>query len=439
MAAHQLHHSIVRLLWLACLCLISSAHSADEIPGADECRQPIHSIRFSGNTVTRPEVMQRELGFDTGSICALDAVIDGIQSIMDLGLFRSVRAELQLENGQLDVRYVVLEKFYFLAIPRVSRTSDGELRGGLQLRWDNFTGRLHQLKITSEKRQEEDGRGRSGFVHSVEYEVPRFFGSDHGLAVELSSERRQTELSRDGQLFGESVRESTLLDVEFARWINQSTGVRGLRYFGGFRFHRRHHDIRQGEIGPFSGGTDVSLKLGFENRLLRVETYRRQGLVFGGAVHIASPATGSDFRYHRADAFIKYYHPLLGGLRNINVQARIGWSDGAPFGERTYAIGGGELLRGIEPANRSGDILTLLNGEYLSAFFAYPNWRWVVFADIGNTFLRDSVHLHQQAVRGGLGLRWKLQALTNTDLRIDVAWDAEQKKPQTYVSTRLTF
>ena len=96
-------------------------------------------IEFAGNRVTRPEVLARELTQRRGEICSLDDVIDGIQSLMDLGLFRSVRAELELERRPFAVggggsagevlvlRYIVREKLFFLAIPRLSRTSDGEL------------------------------------------------------------------------------------------------------------------------------------------------------------------------------------------------------------------------------------------------------------------------------------------------------------------------
>jgi hemolysin activation/secretion protein len=111
----------------------------------------------------------------------------------------------------------------------------------------------------------------------------------------------------------------------------------------------------------------------------------------------------------------------------------------APFGGRGYAIGGGEVIRGMRTGDATGDILTLANVEYLSGFFSYPALRWIAFSDIGNVFLKDDVKLHRQILRGGLGLRWKLEALTNTDLRFDVAWDPKRSKLTPYLSSSLTF
>jgi len=103
------------------------------------------------------------------------------------------------------------------------------------------------------------------------------------------------------------------------------------------------------------------------------------------------------------------------------VRARLGLSDGAAFGERAYSIGGGEILRGVAPSRDTGDLLTLLNIEYLEAVFVAPTWRWAVFVDIGNVFLKGDSDWLDQNLRAGVGIRWKIEALTNTDLRIDIA------------------
>ena len=81
----------------------------------------------------------------------------------------------------------------------------------------------------------------------------------------------------------------------------------------------------------------------------------------------------------------------------------------------------------------------LLNVEYLSGFFSYPAWRWVVFLDAGNVFETSDVDLLDQNLRGGLGLRYKLRSLANTDLRIDLAWDPDRNSVRPFFATRLTF
>lgn len=415
------------------------AFGADAIPGEELCDQRISGITFRGNRVTRDSVMERELVQAIGMRCSLDSIIDGIQNIMDLGLFKSVRAELLQTRNGLQLRYVVKEKFFFLAIPRFSRTSDGELRLGMQLRWDNFTGRLHQVKLTSEKRQEDEGRGRSGFVHSLDYNVPRFADSRFGLAVSAGARRRQTELSQDDVIYGEAVSESRQLAVQLAHWVNRSRGIRGLRYFGGFHLENREYDLRDGEIGPFLEGMDVGVVAGFETSDIHLDDYRRTGMAYGASIGISSRSLGSEFDYHRADLWGAWYRALPGGLRNLNIKARLGLSDGAAFGTRGYSIGGGEVLRGVAASRDTGDLLTLVNVEYLEAFFVAPTWRWVAFMDIGNVFHKGDTNWLNQNLRAGLGLRWKIEALTNTDLRVDVAWDPDENELTPYIATSLTF
>lgn len=428
---------------LALLLLISAAlgtaRAADAIPGEQWCDRDVHRIEFVGNRVTRDQVLQRELVQQQGQGCSLDDVIDGIQNLMDLGLFKSVRAELVLNEQELTLRYLVAEKIFFLPIPRFSRTSDGELRLGAQLRWDNFLGRLHQLKITSEKRQEDDGRGRTGFVHSLEYVVPRFFGSAFGMSMEVSSERRSTELSQDGVIHGEALQRAQRARFRLSRWASGTLGVSGLSYFAGASVQQREYDMRSGDVGPYSDGLDFSVTAGFAVQRVHQDSYRRRGYYYSGSLSMADEVLGSDFTYARLDVLARWYIPWRGPQTNLNIQARLGISDKAPFGERSYEIGGGELLRGMKGGSHTGNILTLLNVEYLSGFFAYPAWRWLVFVDIGNVYLSEDVNLFKQRLRAGGGLRWKLEKLTNTDLRLDFAWDPQKEKIKPYLSTSLTF
>lgn len=416
-----------------------SAVSADAIPGEDFCNRAVDSIVFEGNRVTKPQVLLREMDQQVDQSCSIDQIVDSTQSIMDLGLFSTVLADLSLVDDGLQLRFTVKEKLYFLAIPRFSRTSDAEIRAGGQLRFDNFLGRMHQLRITSESRKEDDGEGPGGFVHSLDYKIPRFFGSYYGLAVELSSDRRKLNLALNGTEFGTGQSETQMLGVLATRWLKQSRGVQGMRYFFGFRYRERSLSVLSGEAGPYGGGTDVTAIVGAENKQIHQELFRRRGSVVGASLSFANDSTGSDFSYTRADIYAAAYLPLARGIRNVNVRGRIGISNGAAFGESSYSIGGGELLRGMKGGTTSGDVMALMNIEYLQAWFDYPQWRWVVFTDVGNVYQQNEVNLLNLRFRGGIGLRWKLLSLSNTDLRVDVAWDAERESAQAYVSSNLTF
>lgn len=413
--------------------------SADAIPGEEYCNRPIDSIVFAGNRVTKALVLLREIDQQSNQLCSIDLIVDSTQSIMDLGLFVFVLADLSLVDEKLQLRFTVKEKLYFLAIPRLSRTSDAELRVGAQVRFDNFLGRMHQMRITSESRKEDDGAGPGGFVHSVDYNIPRFLGGDYGLAFELASDRRKTDLELNGTEYGTAQSETQTFGFIATRWVRQSSGVQGLRYFYGFRFRERSFKVLTGEAGPYRGGTDLLAIVGAESRNIRQDLYRRRGTQIGGSLSFANKRTGSDFSYTRLDLYAAAFLPLPGAIRNLNLRGRIGISDGAAFGESSYSIGGGEVFRGMRGGKVSGDVRAIVNVEYLQAWFNYPRWRWVLFADVGNVYNRDRVNLFNLRARGGVGLRWKLLRLSNTDVRIDAAWDPDRGSPRFYVSSSLTF
>ncbi len=412
--------------------------AADAIPGEQYCDRPVSKILFHGND-TKRHVLLRELFQKEGAACSLDHVVDSVQAILNLGLFRSAVAHFELDDESLELHITVREKFALLVIPRFSRTSDAELRAGIQVRWDNVAGRLHQMKLTTETRRADDGDGNEGFLHRLSYNVPRFFGSDFGMGVSFSVRRQQTDFRQDELTYGTGYDRSRVLDVILSRWASNTDGVAGLRYFGGFQLASSELSLSEGDTGPFVGGDDINVVIGWENTQKQVDRFRRQGQVYGASLRFANSEIHSDFSYTRLDAFWRQYRALPGDNKNLNLQFRLGLSDGAPFGRRAFSVGGGEILRGLPPASSTGDILTLANIEYLSAFEARKYWRWVLFADIGNVYRRDRVKLHRQKVRVGFGFRRKIESLSNTDLRLDFAWDTEAKRFRSFFSTHLTF
>jgi len=468
----------------------ASDAAAEALSGGRTCAGDIGSITFEGNRVTRAHVLARELPQRVGMPCDIESVLAGLARLEALGLFRSVRIELHtiperddpvryagalspailtatrlpapigaldkvgtgidgreddvpVARELLELRYVVREKFFFLGLPRLSRTSDGEVRAGVSLEWTNFLGRLHEMKLTSEWRQEDDGQGLGGFVSSLDYDVPRFFGSSLGLGISLDVADRQVGFHAEGDdavaTVGEGQLEAYALGMTLAHWLNDSDGVQGLRVFYGAAIARRDYALVSGERGTSHDGTDLGWRIGIEQRSVHRDRYRRRGVRFGGAFSFADERLGSDFDWHRADGWLAWYHPLGTERDNLNVALGLGISDGAPFGDRAYAVGGGEVLRGVDKGAREGDVRLLLNVEYLRAVRRLPAFRWVVFVDAGNVWPIDDVDAADLLVRGGIGARYKLEALSRRDLRIDLAWDPVEARVVPYLSTRLTF
>ncbi len=418
----------------------SPVQAADPIEGEDYCQGVISAIEFSGNTKTRDRVLLEQLQLAAGDECQLDPIIDGVQSIMDLGLFRRVIASLALDETLLVLRYDVVEKIFFFPIPRFSRTSDGELRLGGQLRWDNFRGLNHQLKMTVERREEDDGRGNAGQHYELEYLIPRFLGSDFGFATELRFRRQRQDLSQDRRQFGDADVSDSIAKLQLSKWVNQGGVTRGFRYRMGVRLQQRSLRLAEGEYGPFRDGLDVAVNVGFEKRDVHDDLFRLRGRTFGLNLQLSSTEFGSDFSYNRTDIYYRRYKALSGmNLRNLNYQIRLGISNAGPFGERHFELGGGERLRGMRPDFKTGDVLMLANVEYLAALPRYQALRGVLFADIGNVYEHNDVNPLRQELGAGVGLRWKLLSFSNTDIRLDAAWDKRESEFRYYFSTSLTF
>ncbi len=416
------------------------AQAADAVPGEEYCNGPVTRIGFRGNRKTRAGVLQRQVSQLPGAPCSLDDIVDSVQSIMDLRLFKRTAAVIERQGSDLVVIFEVVEKIYFVPLPRLSRTSDGELRLGLQLRWDNFAGLAHKVRVTSEKRQEEDGRGRDGHRHSIDYSVPRFFGSDYGMSFGLQHLSKQSELEMDDTVFGEAVRIDNSARIQMSRWTNTRGVTEGLRYKYGLSVQYREYDDLQGDLGPFEEGRDLFANVGFEYRGVRDDLLRLRGRVFGLDFRWSTEALGSDYEYNRTDFYFRRYKAIdRTGLQNFNYQLRFGYSNGGPFGERHYQLGGGNNLRGLEARSKSGDVMALLNAELLTAFENYQVLRWVLFADVGNVYRHNNIQPLKQKLGFGAGLRWKLLAVSNTDLRLDAAWDMENDDLRYYVTTNLTF
>ena len=431
---------ITRCLVLFLSTLVPTHASDVKIDGAELCEGSLDRVYFSGNEVTRESVMRQELSFREGEACDAQRILASRQNLMDLGIFSSVTISLTRYSDRLVLQYTVREKHFILPIPRISRTSDGELRFGGQLRMDNFAGLNHQLKITSERHVEDDGAGRAGFEHSFEYNVPRFQNSPYGLSVELRRMDKEFELKQGGVVYGESSRIGDEISLNLRKRRNRGAGSRGWFSSYGVSYEHRGHELHSGELGPFEEGYNLQFSAGLLRNEVNLEKYRRIGYVYGGRASVGVDTLGADYEYQRFDGFYRGYRPIEADLlTNVNYNFEFGYTNGRPFGERAYAIGGGESVRGLATKTVDGDVKLLLNIEYLQAFPRYPALRWVGFWDIGNVFPRWDFKPVYTKTGVGLGLRWKVVSFVRVDLRMDYGFSLTEQKGYTYIGTQLNF
>lgn len=114
------------LVWLL-LAGIGAAWGRDGTPDV------IAAIEFSGNEQTRERVLLQEMSVKVGDPVDPAAIERSRQAIMNLGLFKSVRADLQDGPEGKVLHISVEEKLYILPLPRLDAKPDGSYSYGMEV------------------------------------------------------------------------------------------------------------------------------------------------------------------------------------------------------------------------------------------------------------------------------------------------------------------
>ncbi|MCB1757943.1 MAG: BamA/TamA family outer membrane protein, partial [Gammaproteobacteria bacterium] len=229
-------------------------------------------------------------------------------------------------------------------------------------------------------------------------------------------------------------------EIGLLRRRSKGAGTKDWLSWYRLRYEHRRIELTEGELGPFESGRNLELAVGIGRNQVNLEKYRRRGHVYGTSLSLGLDTLGADYRYQRIDAFYRGYRPIEAStLTNVNYNVELGYSNGEPFGDRAFSIGGGESLRGLEQRSVDGDVKLLLNLEYLKALADHPSVRFAGFWDVANVFPRwDFKPVHTE--NGiGVGLRWKIVSFVQVDLRVDYAVSLSEKKGYTYFATNLNF
>ncbi len=400
----------------------------------------ISEIEFRDNEKTKPSTMLQELEFGPGETVSDDDIERGRQSIMNLGLFRRVSADLERRDGDTVLIYTVYEKRYLLVLPRLSRSGDGDWSWGARLRWDNVGGRNRRLDIGVRRKDLKGGDVEQEDQLSVEYLLPRVWGSPWDLGFEVRSEDIEIDEER-GELAGRYNQELDSLRIDFSRWLRETGPSQGWRVHGQVRYEDYANTYLSGDTGLFFDTSVVALTFGIEYRDITDLLYSRTGREFGYEVESASDAYGSESSYVRHSAWYRGYHHVTDREHtNFNYQVRYGTSSGTIFGDPSYGLGGNSTLRGFERDALEGESYFITNVEFITPLFGHNTFRGALFADIGGAF-EDSASFDasELEVGVGLGIRYKLRAFVRTDLRLDIGYGIDGGETKVYGSTETSF
>lgn len=400
----------------------------------------VDQIRFEGNDRTDPSTMLQELEFTVGSEIDAEQVELGRQSIMDLGLFKSVESELTESDGAKVLTYTLDEKHYWFVLPRLSRTGDGDVSYGANVRLYNLRGRNQTLIVGAKQTNLNDSDLETEEQVRLRFSNPRLFGSRFELSTDLSFEQGEIDEDR-GELSGRYGRDLLSLRFGVSRWLSPGRASNGWRIGSDVLLRDYEHEFTGGDDGLYFDATLLSLLSKVEYIDVRDRLFSRKGIHFGYQLHIATDDFVSDKSFTRNLIFYRKFIPLgKRAHRNLNVQLRFGYANRTVFGQPAYGLGGSDTMRGYERSSLEGNAFILANFEFLTPLFGRDSLRGVLFADIGNAY-KDihSIDLDDLKTSAGFGLRWQVKSLIDTELRIDYGRGLNDGISKIYASTKATF
>jgi outer membrane protein assembly factor BamA len=415
--------------------LLALAHGARAEPFL------IEEIALQGNDKTKRRTIVQELFFTEGERVSERDIERSRQAVMDLGLFKSVHTSLEeMEQGhRLIIR--VNEKRYWLVLPKLSRSGDGDWAYGAQLKVDNLGGLNQELDLSYRRKDLKDADVEQEDRLKFEYNVPRIFGSFFDVNLDARMEQREIDEERDGAE-GQYDQQRDFLRLTISRWLRDKGPSRGWFLSGGLQIEDYEHEYLGGDPTLYFDTRVVTFRGAIRNRDVRDLLYNRRGRDFGYEINLATDTLESERSFVRHFLYYRRYREITPRqYTNLNYQLRLGVCTASIFGEPCYSLGGSKSLRGHSRDSVEGDAFVIGNVEALTPVFDHRSLRAVVFADIGDAeeSLSD-LNFSDLNYSVGFGLRWKLKSFVRTDLRIDFARGfGDDGESKVYASTDNTF
>ncbi len=400
--------------------------------------ETINEIRFEGNKTTRPEIFLQVMLLKIGEPANPDLIERSRQAIMDLGLYKSVTANLLQEDGRAVLLITVKEKYYILPVPKLNRDADNNFTLGAQLRMDNLAGLNQRLKLTYE-REKVDTADDLSKTSRLEYSYPRVRGTPYDIEFNVA----RTHTPADSVVAGAPEiyqAEVSTAGLGVNRWVQQDTPGVGWRAGSGLTWHKQFYDVYAGTPQDLKEGTAVALTALVEHTHVHDYLYSRDGQVYGYSARFGAPFLGSDSDFTTHRFYLRGYYPVSNKPhRTVDMQVQLGLGSDQLFGP-AYALGGSNTLRGYASGSISGNAFFLVNVEYQTPFYDYYPLLGGVFMDIGNAYPSNSdLNFSDLKTSVGVSLRLKLRSFVKIELRVDYAYALETGETKVYAGTKEPF
>ena len=394
--------------------------------------RPVSEVRVFGNETTRTPYILKWAGLRPDEILTDKKLVKARQNILNTSLFKRVELDTRLDGERVAVDINVEEKYYTLLVPRLSRTSDGDVKSGIKLYIHNIGGANQTLNMLVQ--QTDLSNGDDDRKYRFDYDYPQF-SLPYYFEWRLSQSVKNT--------FNEGFA-NTEYDDYFAFSIRRDLDTplleNPLTISTRLEIERLQLDqpypdsFNEIEAGNFN-------RFGIELRYDMVDQhyFRRIGRRFSVTYQQGFTELNSDYR-SRILSFESIVFRPVNSLDNFNSRFYVGFSEDSPFNAPYFKLGGTDNVRGIERDAFAGDAIVFANFEYLFGYHKYPSVRNSIFIDIGNVY-EDAQSIDLNDINGsiGTGIRWKISSFIKTDLFIDIAYQPENSEKFIYGGTSLNF
>ena len=404
----------IRCRAVALLLLWGSAQAAIAID------YQITDIRISGNEKTRRGILLGELGFSAGMTVSAAEIEKGQKSIMALGLFTTVKTRLQPTKTGHRLWVHVREKFFFLPVPIVHLSGDGDWTYGVMSKTDNLLGLNQQLKVMFRHKVYHDTNIKREGRLQIRYQTPRVANSLFGLEIGFYRERALLDEVRQRRA-GSYERRLTGGGITMSRWLRAAGPSRGWRISVGLQRQAYEHTLLSGDAGLLFNASVFTVLARLENKMITLLANHRTGQHYGYELQNSVSGAGRTIKQHFG--FYRGYQDFGSGKAvQLHTHLRMGACSGSVFGNPCFSLGGVTTIRGVRRDTLEGDVFVLSNLQLLIPLAGMPSLRGVVFLDAGAAAdsMSDATP-HRSAVGIGAGLVWKLKRFVRTDLRVELA------------------
>ena len=401
----------------------------------------LEQISIYGNDTTRDEVILRELGFSVGQLVSDDEVAKARKMLISLGLFSTVKTSLSQADGAYRLLIQVKEKVFFVPIPIMNVSGDGDRTYGITIRNHNFLGLNQELKLSL--------RHKDYYQADIEYEnrfntlyrAPKALFQTVDIELGYYSERARLDEHR-GRFSGQYQRSlaSGLFLISAPILLRDTKENESQSVSLGFERQIYEHRLISGDPGLFFDTKVITLIAGVRQSDIELVSGWRQGWEYG--YDIRQTLSDEHVTYQSHGFLNNYRQGFILDFLQVNSRASFGWCSGSIFGDPCFGLGGDSTIRGVARHSIEGNAFILGNIQLLVPVkFVGQLIKGTVFADVGLTVPQEVASPKENFVAGfGVGLVWKLQRFVRTDIRLEAAKGARKgDKLRIYGATTLLF